>query len=164
MRHAAGGSAWLTDAALAAERPGRGERAEPVVPVPPAAPAGPAVHAETASPWRPPVSAAAHRIATARPGSRRAPPGGSRRSGRAYLVVVGGVGLSLCYLWQGPQNVRAGALTVAGLLIAAAAARLVLPEQQAGMLVSRRRLADVAVFAGLGVALLITGLVFPAQS
>ena len=78
--------------------------------------------------------------------------------------MLGGVALSLCYLWRGPQNARAGTLAVAGLLIAAAVARLVLPEHRAGMLVSRRRLADVAVLSGLGVALLVAGLVLPAQS
>ena len=53
---------------------------------------------------------------------------------------------------------------MAGLLLAAAVARLVLPERRAGMLASRRRLPDVAAFTVLGVALLAAGLVFPAQN
>jgi hypothetical protein len=77
--------------------------------------------------------------------------------------VICGVALSLAYLWRGPQNVRGGTLTLAGLLLAAAVARLVLPEHRAGMLASRRRLVDVAAFSVLGVALLVAGLVFPAQ-
>ena len=79
-------------------------------------------------------------------------------------MVLCGVALSLCYVWRGPQNVRGGTLAVAGLLLAAAAARLVLPEERAGMLVSRRRLVDVAAFSVLGVGLLVAGLVFPAQN
>jgi Protein of unknown function (DUF3017) len=78
--------------------------------------------------------------------------------------VLCGVAVSLSYLWRGPQNVRGGTLAVAGLLLAAAAARLVLPEERAGMLVSRRRLVDVAAFSVLGAGLLIAGLVFPAQN
>jgi hypothetical protein len=77
--------------------------------------------------------------------------------------VLCGVALSLSYLWRGPQNVRGGTLAVGGLLLAAAAARLVLPEERAGMLVSRRRLVDVAAFSVLGAGLLVAGLVFPAQ-
>ena len=41
--------------------------------------------------------------------------------------------------------------------------RLVLPERRAGMLVSRRRLADVATLATFGVGLLVAGLVLPPQ-
>jgi len=52
---------------------------------------------------------------------------------------------------------------MAGLLLAAAVARLLLPEERAGMLASRRRLADVAAFSVLGVALLVAGWCFPAQ-
>jgi hypothetical protein len=74
-----------------------------------------------------------------------------------------GLGLSLAYMWRGPQNVKGGTLAVAGIVLAAAVARLVLPERRAGMLASRRRLADVAAFTVLGVALLAAGLVFPAQ-
>jgi hypothetical protein len=66
-------------------------------------------------------------------------------------------------MWRSPQNVKGGTLAVAGILLAAAVARLVLPERRAGMLASRRRLADVAAFTVLGVALLVAGLVFPAQ-
>jgi hypothetical protein len=137
MRYATGGSVWLADPA-AAEQP------------------------RSAS--RPPLPAAAHRAVSARSGSRRAHRPGSQRWGPAYLGVLCGVVLSLCYLWRGPQNARAGTLAVAGLLIAAATTRLLLPEHRAGMLVSRRRLADVAVLSGLGVALLVAGLVLPAQS
>jgi len=99
-------------------------------------------------------------------GSRRRRPSlaGRQRLGAAYLVVVCGVALSLAYMWRGPQNVKGGTLAMAGMLLAAAGARLILPERSAGMLASRRRLADVAAFIALGVALLVAGLVFPAPN
>ena len=89
---------------------------------------------------------------------------GRQRVGAAYLIALCGVGLSLAYMWRGPQNVRGGTLAVAGIVLAAAVARLVLPERRAGMLASRRRLADVAAYTVLGAALLAAGLVFPAQN
>jgi Protein of unknown function (DUF3017) len=46
-------------------------------------------------------------------------------------------------------------------LLVAAVARLVLPERLAGMLSSRRRLLDVAIFGVLGIGLLVAGLVVP---
>jgi hypothetical protein len=62
---------------------------------------------------------------------------------------------------QGEQNARGGTLEIAGVLLVAAVARLMLPERRAGMLGSRRRLADVAAFAALGIGLLVVGLFFP---
>jgi len=99
-------------------------------------------------------------------GARRRRADGARRQrwGPAYVIVICGVALSLSYMWRGPQNVKGGTLAVAGILLAAAVARLVLPERRAGMLASRRRLADVAAFAVLGVGLMVAGLVFPAQN
>ncbi len=104
------------------------------------------------------------RAGATRAGRRRAGLAGRQRLGAAYLAIICGVALSLSYIWRGPQNVRGGTLAVAGLLLAAAVARLVLPERRAGMLASRRRLPDVAAFTVLGVALLAAGLVFPAQN
>jgi Protein of unknown function (DUF3017) len=112
----------------------------------------------------PPANAAGRRAGSARARRHRAAPAGRQRRGAAYFVVLGGVALSLSYMWRGPQNVRGGTLALAGMLLAAAVARLVLPERRAGMLASRRRLVDVATFAVLGVALLVAGLVFPAQN
>ncbi len=108
--------------------------------------------------------AAAPRAGAPRGGRRRGALASRQRAGAAYLIVLCGVALSLAYMWRGPQNVRGGTLAVAGMLIAAAVARLVLPERRAGMLASRRRLVDVAAFTVLGVALLAAGLVFPAQN
>ena len=50
------------------------------------------------------------------------------------------------------------------MLLAAAVARLALPESRAGMLGSRRRLADVAILAALGAGILVGGLILPAPA
>jgi Protein of unknown function (DUF3017) len=78
-----------------------------------------------------------------------------------YAIVLCGVALALAWIRENGQNVRGGTLAVAGILFAAALARLALPQRRAGMLVSRRRLADVAVLAALGTGLLVAGLVLP---
>jgi len=80
-----------------------------------------------------------------------------------YGIVISCLVLALLWMWQGSENVRGGTLAVAGILLAAALARLALPEGRAGMLASRRRLADVAVLAALGTGLLVAGLVLPVQ-
>ena len=78
-------------------------------------------------------------------------------------MVICGLVLALVWIRRSGQNVRDGTLAVAALLLAAALARLALPERRAGMLASRRRLADVAVLAALGIGLLVAGLVLPPQ-
>jgi hypothetical protein len=80
-----------------------------------------------------------------------------------YAVVVCGLVLALVWIRRGGQNVRGGTLAVAGILLAAALVRLVLPQHRAGMLVTRRRLADIAVLAAFGIGLLVAGLVLPPQ-
>jgi hypothetical protein len=156
-------------AGLAEPLPRTAERL-PRLPPPESGDAAPA-----AAPPSPPADDAAARPANAagrRAGAPRARrhragrpgPAGRQQWGGAYLAVLGGVALSLSYLWRGPQNVRGGTLALAGMLLAAAVARLVLPERRAGLLASRRRLVDVAAFAVLGAALLVAGLVFPAQN
>jgi hypothetical protein len=80
-----------------------------------------------------------------------------------YVIVLCCLALALAWMRQSGQNVRGGTLAVAGIMFAAALTRLALPERRAGMLASRRRLADVAVLAALGTGLLIAGLLLPAQ-
>jgi hypothetical protein len=80
------------------------------------------------------------------------------------VIILIALVLTLAWIRQSGQNVRGGTLAVAGILFAAALARLALPERRAGMLASRRRLADVAVLAALGTGLLVAGLVLPAQA
>lgn len=75
-----------------------------------------------------------------------------------YWLVAAGMVAGLATVRSGGQDVRGGTLVIAGALLAGSLTRLVLPEGRAGMLGSRRRLADVAALAALGVGLLIAGL------
>ena len=77
--------------------------------------------------------------------------------------MVCGLALALVWIRQSGQNVKGGTLAVAGVMLAAALVRLALPERRAGMLASRRRLADVAVLAVFGIGLVVAGLVLPPQ-
>lgn len=105
---------------------------------------------------------------------RRPPPGGRtthrmRRSAPRerqlpYIVVLCGLVAALLWMVLGGQNARGGTLAVAGIVLAAALARLMLPESRAGMLVTRSRLADVVILTALGAGVLAAGLVLPAQS
>ncbi|MGN6795022.1 MAG: DUF3017 domain-containing protein [Streptosporangiaceae bacterium] len=78
-----------------------------------------------------------------------------------YLAVLAGVAIALAIIGFGVHLVRSGTLVLAAVLLVAAIARLVLPERLAGMLSSRRRLLDVAIFGVLGIGLLVAGLVVP---
>ena len=84
-----------------------------------------------------------------------------RRAQWAYLAVLVGVAIALLIIGEGVHLVRSGTLVLAGVLLVAAIARLVLPDRLAGMLSSRRRLLDVAIFGVLGIGLLVAGLVVP---
>jgi hypothetical protein len=92
------------------------------------------------------------------PEARRYP---STIGGVAFLLVLAGtlvgVGIMAAGRW------RVGVLWMGVSLLAAAAARLVLPEPQAGMLHVRRRLVDVALLVGLGVGLLVAGASIPSR-
>jgi hypothetical protein len=81
-----------------------------------------------------------------------------------YWLALSGVVLLLVLMGERAVSIRGGTLAVAGIVLAAALARMVLPERRAGMLVSRRRLVDVAVLTALGAGLLVAGLVLPPQS
>jgi hypothetical protein len=112
-----------------------------------------------------------------RPGSRGMPvsPGSSDLPDRAgmpdyslasvrltqlpYALVLAGVAAGLVLMQVARDAVRGGTFVIAGALLAGSVARLVLPESRAGMLGSRRRLLDVAVFGALGVGLRVAGLV-----
>ena len=93
--------------------------------------------------------------------ARRAGPPGGAAAQLPYLIVLCGVIAGLALIWQGAHYVRPGTLTVAGALFVAATARLILPEQRAGLLASRRRSIDVTALAILAVGLLVAGLVLP---
>ena len=79
-----------------------------------------------------------------------------------YLAVLFCLVVALVLIRQGVHLVQSGTLVLAGALLIAALARLILPERRAGMLSSRRRPLDVAIFGVLGVGLLVAGLVVPA--
>ena len=92
------------------------------------------------------------------PEARRYP---STIGGAAYLLVLGVTLSSLAVITTGRW--RLGVLWIGCALLGAAAARLVLPEEQAGMLHVRRRLVDVVILIGLGAGLLIAGAAIPSR-
>jgi hypothetical protein len=97
--------------------------------------------------------------AARRPPAERANQGAGLLTQVPYLLVLAGVVAGLATIRSGEQAVRSGTLVIAGALLAGALMRLILPAGRAGMLGSRRRLADVAALALLGIGLLIAGLV-----
>jgi DUF3017 family protein len=77
----------------------------------------------------------------------------------AYLAVLGGVAAVCAWLWAGGGHAaKGGTLALAGVMFAAALARLALPESRAGLLASRKRLTDVVTLAALATGLLAAGL------
>ena len=126
----------------------------------PAEPEGPAVDETQASAGSVPGS-------SAKPDSLSVPQAQPRRVRLAqmpYLIVLGGAALALETIRQGGRQVQDGTLVLAGVLLTAALARLVLPDHRAGMLSSRGRPWDVTVFVVLGIGLLVAGLVLPVPS
>ena len=76
-----------------------------------------------------------------------------------YLAVLGGVAAVCGWLWAGGgPAAKGGTLALAGVMAAAALARLALPESRAGLLASRKRLTDVVTLAALAAGLLAAGL------
>jgi hypothetical protein len=74
------------------------------------------------------------------------------------VVAVAGVYIA----WrQGSAGARAGGVVAGCALLAAAAARLLLPERLAGLLAVRRPSTDAATLVTLGIGLLVVGLVLP---
>jgi hypothetical protein len=100
----------------------------------------------------------------AQTGEAAAQRAGTQTSGRRWLaqlpyaIVLAGLVAGLATVRSGGQAVKGGTLVIAGALLAGSLIRLVLPDGSAGMLASRRRLADVAVLAALGAGLLVAGL------
>jgi Protein of unknown function (DUF3017) len=100
---------------------------------------------------------------------RAARPGGAsgrRQAGAGgwlpYLMVLAGLAAVLGWLWTGGAHAaRGGTLALAGLMFAAALARLALPESRAGLLASRKRPTDVVTLAALATGLLAAGLLLP---
>jgi hypothetical protein len=78
-----------------------------------------------------------------------------------YLIVLAGAGAGLYLAWRGSRYAGRGTALVGGALLAAAAARLVVPPRYAGPLASRGKALDVAVFAVLGAAVLAVAVSLP---
>ena len=80
-----------------------------------------------------------------------------------YLLVLAGVAAVCAWLWVGGEHAaRGGTLALAGVMFAAALARLALPESRVGLLASRKRRTDVVTLAALATGLLAAGLLLPA--
>lgn len=82
--------------------------------------------------------------------------------GTIYLLVLGaslvGLGIVAAGAW------RTGVGWIGAGLLVAAMARLVLPEEAAGMLRVRRKWSDVLMLTVAGVALLVLSVVVPNQN
>jgi hypothetical protein len=79
-----------------------------------------------------------------------------------YLLVLAGVAAVCAWLWVGGEHAaKGGTLALAGVMFAAALARLALPESRAGLLASRKRRTDVVTLAALATGLLVAGLLLP---
>ena len=110
--------------------------------------------------------AARPRAARPRAASPRAAAGRDEAGARGlgwlpYLIVLAGVAAGMFAAWQGSKYATAGIAVVGGSLLAAALARLILPERYAGLLASRRKASDVLAFAVLGAAVLTVVLSLP---
>ena len=78
-----------------------------------------------------------------------------------YLIVLAGAATGLYIAWQGSRYAGLGTGLVGGALLAAAAARLLLPPRYTGLLSSRLKAPDVAGFAVFGAAVLAVALTLP---
>jgi hypothetical protein len=95
---------------------------------------------------------------SAEPEGRRYP---STLGGAFYLLVLAGSAVGLVIVTQGSW--RLGVKWIAAALALAAVVRLVIPDNQAGMLAVRRRSLDVAILALAGVALWVLSTSIPNQ-
>ncbi|MDN5894220.1 MAG: DUF3017 domain-containing protein [Nocardioides sp.] len=73
------------------------------------------------------------------------------------VVALFGVGLAASGRWRG------GVTWLGGALLAAAAARLVLPKEDAGMLEVRRKVIDIGILVVMGGALIFLAVTIPDQ-
>jgi Protein of unknown function (DUF3017) len=95
---------------------------------------------------------------SAEPAGRRYP---STVGGLFYLAVLAAAAVGLVIVARGDW--RLGVHWISGSLVVAAAARLLLPAREAGMLAVRRRWIDVTLLSVVGVALWILAITIPNQ-
>ncbi|MDA8321029.1 MAG: DUF3017 domain-containing protein [Actinomycetota bacterium] len=126
----------------------------------PAAPDPAAPHPAAPHPAAP-DPAAPDPVAAGRAAGRGAdrPSGTSWVTQIPYALALIGVAGGLVAIRQSTPHLRSGTLVLAGALLFAALARMVLPDCRAGMLSSRRRWLDTVIFAAFGVSLLVVALV-----
>ena len=100
--------------------------------------------------------------AGSRAGAAGSRAGAARGTWLPYLVAVGCALGGLAWMWVGGAHAaKGGTLALAGVMFAAALARLALPESRAGLLASRKRRTDVVTLAALAAGLLVAGLLLP---
>jgi hypothetical protein len=102
-----------------------------------------------------------HRAARPRESADRDEAGARGLGWLPYLTVLAGVAAGMLVAWQGSKSAATGIAVVGGSLLAAALARLILPDRYAGLLASRRKASDVLAFAVLGTAVLAVVLSLP---
>jgi hypothetical protein len=118
---------------------------------------------------------------TLRPGDAACPPDAGQAEARGYagrarrvredasivwvvplLAVLVAAVAGVYIAWrQGSAGGRDGGVVAGCALLAAAAARLLLPDDLAGLLAVRKRSTDVCTLAALGIGLLVVGLALP---
>ena len=90
---------------------------------------------------------------------RRARPGALAQVPYTVVLLIAAAGI--WWAWSGSHDVGNGAGVVGWALLAAAIARLALPQSAVGLLASRRRFADVLALGAFGAGLLVLALVLP---
>jgi Protein of unknown function (DUF3017) len=78
-----------------------------------------------------------------------------------YLLVLAGIATGLAVAWNASRDALTGAAVIAGTLLFAALARLVLPPRYAGPLCTRSRAYDVLALTVLGGGVLAVVLTLP---
>jgi hypothetical protein len=78
-----------------------------------------------------------------------------------YLIVLAGAAAGMFIVSRGSAYATRGTAVLGATLLAAALARLVLPNRFAGVLASRRKTSDVLAFAVFGAAVLAVALSLP---
>jgi Protein of unknown function (DUF3017) len=116
--------------------------------------AGPPCQAGSSRPEAP--AAQSGQAPPAPPRDRDRPP--RRLAALPYVIVLAGVLGGLLWVWLSQTHVKGGIVVIASALLLAGGARLVLTDERAGLLASRRRSIDVATFAILGIGLLVSAL------